>query len=90
MVAPRNNLGALLLRRGDVAGALEALEAAAAIPSAGPHVSYNLALARLAARDRAGALEALRIARSRGYPPAQRLLDDLAPAPVRADASPPR
>ncbi|HEX9048906.1 MAG TPA: tetratricopeptide repeat protein [Anaeromyxobacter sp.] len=81
LVAPRNNLGALLLRRGDVRGALEVLEAAVALPSSGPHVLYNLALARLGAGDRAGALEALRLARSRGYARAQRLLDELALAP---------
>ena len=78
LVAPRNNLGVLLLRRGDVAGALEVLEAAVAIPSSGPHVLYNLARARLRSGDREGALEALRLAQSRGYPPAQRLLDELA------------
>jgi tetratricopeptide (TPR) repeat protein len=81
LVAPRNNLGTLLLRRGDVAGALEVLEAATALRTSGPHVLYNLALARLRAGDRDGALEALRLARSKGYARAQRLLDELALAP---------
>jgi len=89
LVAPRNNLGTLLLRRGDVAGSLETLEAAVAIPSAGPHVLYNLALARLRAGDREGAVEALRLAREKGYPLAQRLLDELAVANVPARASAP-
>ncbi len=88
LVAPRNNLGALLLRRGDVAGALEALEAAVALPSSGAHVLYNLALARLRAGDRAGALEALRRARSKGYVRAQRLLDELALAPSERAIAP--
>lgn len=82
LVAPRNNLGLLLLRRGDAAGARRALEAAAAIPSSGPHVLYNLARARLAAGDRDGALDALRRARARGYLRAQRLLEELAVADV--------
>jgi Flp pilus assembly protein TadD len=86
LVAPRNNLGALLLRRGDVPGALGALEAAAAIPNSGPHVLYNLALARLRAGDRAGAVGALRAAREQGYPPARRLLDELALAPAAGAA----
>ncbi len=80
LVAPRNNLGVLLLRRGDVAGALEVLEAAVAIPQSGPHVLYNLALARLRAGDREGAVAALRLAQRKGYPRAQRLLDELAVA----------
>lgn len=87
LVAPRNNLGALLLARGDVAGAREVLEAAVAIPGSGPHVLYNLALARLRAGDRDGAVEALRRARTKGYPRAQRLLDELAVA--KASAAPP-
>ncbi|HET8540193.1 MAG TPA: tetratricopeptide repeat protein [Anaeromyxobacter sp.] len=78
LVAPRNNLGVLLLRRGDVASARAVLEGAAALPSSGPHVLYNLALARLRAGDREGAIAALRAARTRGYARAQRLLDDLA------------
>jgi tetratricopeptide (TPR) repeat protein len=82
LVAPRNNLGALLLRRGDAAGALRVLEAAVALPSSGAHVLYNLALARLRAGERDGALEALRLARAKGYAPAQRLLDELALAPA--------
>jgi hypothetical protein len=88
LVAPRNNLGVLLLHRGDVAGALEALEAAAAMKTSGPHVHYNLALARLRGGDRAGALESLRVAREGGYPRAQRLLDELAVAAAVAPPAP--
>lgn len=87
LVAPRNNLGTLLLRRGDVAGARRELEEAAAIPGSGPHVLYNLGLARLRDGDRDGALEALRLARERGYPRAQRLLDELALAGVGGDVA---
>ncbi len=86
LVAPRNNLGVLLLRRGDVRGALAVLEAAVAIPSSGPHVLYNLGLARLRDGDRDGALDALRRARTRGYPRAQRLLDELAVAKAPSPA----
>jgi tetratricopeptide (TPR) repeat protein len=77
LVAPRNNLGDLLLRRGDVAAAREVLEGAARLPSAGPHVLYNLALARLRSGDRAGAVAALRRASGDGYPRARRLLEQL-------------
>ena len=80
LVAPRNNLGTLLLAEDDVEGALDTLQAAAALPGSGPHVLYNLALARLRAGDRPGAVEALRAAREKGYPRAQRLLDELAVA----------
>jgi regulator of sirC expression with transglutaminase-like and TPR domain len=93
LAAPRNNLGALLLRRGDVAGARRVLEEAVTLSTSGPHVLYNLALARLRDGDRDGALEALRLARSRGYPRAQRLLDELALAratPTPADVPPQR
>jgi tetratricopeptide (TPR) repeat protein len=90
LAAPRNNLGSLLLRQGDAADARTVLEAAARLPSSGPHVLYNLALARLRAGDREGALEALRRARAAGYPRAQRLLDQLAvaAAPRREAAAP--
>ncbi len=80
LAAPRNNLGGLLLRRGEVGAALEVLEAAARLPSAGGHVLYNLALARLRAGDREGAITALRRANGRGYPRAARLLEQLAAA----------
>jgi len=80
LAAPRNNLGALLLRQGDAAGAREVLEAAVQLPSSGPHVLYNLALARLRTGDREGALAALRRSTTAGYPRAQRLLDQLAVA----------
>jgi len=80
LAAPRNNLGGLLMRRGDVGAALEVLEAAARLPSAGPHVLYNLALARLRSGDRDGAVAALRRASGAGYPRAARLLDQLASA----------
>jgi hypothetical protein len=49
-------------------------------------VLYNLALARLRAGDRAEALEALRLARAKGYLRAQRLLDELALAPPAGGA----
>jgi tetratricopeptide (TPR) repeat protein len=78
LAAPRNNLGGLLLRRGEVAAALEVLESAARLPSAGPHVHYNLALARLRSGDRDGAVAALRRASGGGYLRAQRLLERLA------------
>jgi Flp pilus assembly protein TadD len=88
LVAPRNNLGSLLLSAGDAAGAVATLEAAVALPGSGPHVLYNLALARLRTGDRAGALDALRRAREQGYPRAQRLLEELAVASV-PDEPPP-
>ncbi len=75
--APRNNLGALLLESGDRA-ALATLEAAARLAGSGPHVHYNLALARLGAGDRRGAVEALRRALRAGeYPRAEKLLAEL-------------
>jgi hypothetical protein len=78
LVAPRNNLGGLLLRRGEVARAVEVLETAARLPGAGPHVLYNLAVARLRSGDRAGAVAALRRASDEGYPRAERLLERVA------------
>lgn len=89
LVAPRNNLGSLLLRRGDVHGALGVLEGAVAIASAGPHVHYNLALARLRGGDREGAVRSLRLASSKGYPRAERLLAELAVASLPEDAARP-
>ena len=62
-------------RRGD--GRARGARGRGAPPSAGPHVLYNLALARLRSGDRAGAVAALRRASGDGYPRARRLLEQL-------------
>lgn len=82
LAAPRSNLGSLQLQAGAYEDARATLEAAVRLPSSGPHVLYNLAVARLRTGDREGALEALRRASGRGYARARRLLDELAVAAV--------
>ncbi len=82
LAAPWNNLGWLYLQVGDGAAADEALEAAARLEPDGPHIQYNLALARLRQGDRTGARRAVERALElrRGYRQAQALLEELAPS----------
>jgi Flp pilus assembly protein TadD len=67
-----------------VGDALEALETAARLDPSGPHIQYNLALARMRRGDREGAVRALQraIDLRGGYPEAQAELDRLAIAPA--------
>lgn len=86
LAAPRNNLGSLYFAQGRIAEAVEALVEASRLEPQGPHIQYNLALARLRAGDREGAAEALRRAIDlRGvFPEAQAALDRLKAEPARA------
>jgi tetratricopeptide (TPR) repeat protein len=82
LAAPRANLGALRLLEGDLPGALEALESAADLEPAGAHIQFQLAVARLRSGNREGAIRALRrtLSLREGYPGAEALLQQLAPA----------